>query len=99
MVQDIESQIVQESDQIISDSVKLCGIDVDKNELIKALKYDRNQYSKGYKDGVNDVLDNIRAEIEQTAYPIVHGVNNYEKGMTLYGILQIIDNYKAKAEG
>lgn len=45
-----------------------------------------------------DVLDKIRAEIEQNAYPIVHGVNNHEKGMTLYGVLQIIDKYKAESE-
>ena len=37
-------------------------------------------------------LDDIKAEIEQNAYPIVHGVNNHEKGMTLYGILQVLDN-------
>jgi hypothetical protein len=43
-------------------------------------------------------LDKIRAEIEQNAYPIVHGVNNHEKGMTLYGILQIIDKYKTESE-
>ena len=43
-------------------------------------------------------LDKIRAEIDQNAYPIVHGVNNHEKGMTLYGILQIIDKYKADSE-
>ena len=41
------------------------------------------------------VLDQIKAEIEQNAYPIVHGVNNHEKGMTLNGILQIINKYKA----
>jgi hypothetical protein len=41
------------------------------------------------------VLDQIRAEIEQNAYPIVHGVNNHEKGMTLNGILRVIDKYKA----
>lgn len=41
-----------------------------------------------------DVLDKIKAEIEQNAYPIVHGVNNHEKGMTLYGILQVIDKYR-----
>ena len=45
-----------------------------------------------------DVLDKIRAEIEENAYPIVHGVNNHEKGMTLYGILQVIDKYKAESE-
>ena len=38
-------------------------------------------------------IDAIRDEIEQNAYPIVHGVNNHEKGMTLYGILQIIDKH------
>ena len=45
-----------------------------------------------------DTLDRIRAEIEQNAYPIVHGVNNHEKGMTLYGILQIIDKYREDGE-
>ncbi len=45
-----------------------------------------------------DVLDKIRAEIVQNAYPIVHGVNNHEKGMTLYGILQIIDEYSGESE-
>ena len=27
---------------------------VDKEELLKALKYDRDQYNEGYKDGVNE---------------------------------------------
>ena len=51
---------------------------------------------KVIKQEVNVVLDKIRAEIEQNAYPIVHGVNNHEKGMTLYGILQIIDKYRGE---
>lgn len=54
---------------------------------IEACKYDKNK-----------VLDKIRAEIEQNAYPIVHGVNSHEKGMTLYGILQVIDKYKESEE-
>ena len=44
------------------------------------------------------ILDKIRTEIEQNAYPIVHGVNNHENGMTLYGILQIIDKYREVIE-
>ena len=55
-------------------------------------------YIRGYKDGKTDILDKIRAEIEKNSYPIVHGVNNREKGMTLYWILQIIDKYKAESE-
>ena len=56
------------------------------------------EYDRGYAKGKADVLDKIRAEIEQNAYPIVHGVNNHEKGMTLYGILEVIDKYKAESK-
>lgn len=51
-----------------------------------------NELAKG------PILDKIRAEIEQNAYPIVHGVNNRELGMTLYGILEVIDKYKTESE-
>ena len=30
------------------------GINIDKNELIRALKYDRAQYDKGYEDGYDE---------------------------------------------
>lgn len=32
------------------------GFDVDKEELMKALKYDREQYQKGYKDGRGSIV-------------------------------------------
>lgn len=54
---------------------------------------------KAYSDGANEMLDKIREEIEQNAYPIVGRFNNIEKGMTLYGILQVIDKYKVESEG
>lgn len=34
------------------------GITIDKEELIKALNYDRDQYRKGYEDGVRAKADN-----------------------------------------
>ena len=39
--------------------VSICqryGFNVDKDELAKALAYDRNQYDKGFKDGYNQAL-------------------------------------------
>lgn len=63
--QNIETQMVQEEEQMILEAIRKYDVIVDKEELIKAIKYDRNQYSKGYKDGVNDVLDKIRAEIKE----------------------------------
>ena len=39
------------------------GYDIDKDELIKALNYDRDQYNKGYVDGIKakqELLDLIQ---------------------------------------
>ena len=55
-------------------------------------------HSFSEQDIVKPILDKISAEIEQNAYPIVHGVNNHELGMTLHGILQVIDKYKTERE-
>lgn len=38
---------------IIVEIKKQVGIDINKDELIKALNYDRAQYNKGYLDGFN----------------------------------------------
>lgn len=42
------------------------GYKVDKDELIKALRYDRNQYEKGY----NDAVDNLQKTGKWTIVPI-----------------------------
>lgn len=69
------------------------NINVDKDELIKALNYDRNQYSKGYKDGIKDVLDKIRAELIQS---IQNGTIEIESGNE--ELFRIIDKYKESEE-
>ena len=40
-------------------SVQRYGFDVDKEELAKALNYDRNQYEKGHTDGYNKAIDDF----------------------------------------
>lgn len=42
-------------DQIVS-AVQQVGINVDKEELIKALQYDRYQYQKGYTDRDSEIV-------------------------------------------
>ena len=42
-----------------NDCVSICqnyGFNVDRDELAKALAYDRGQYDKGFKDGYNQAL-------------------------------------------
>lgn len=41
----------QEETAIMSEITRKIGVDVDKDELIRALNYDRHQYEKGYVDG------------------------------------------------
>lgn len=43
------------------------GIDVNKEELIKALQYDRDQYDKGYADGYEDAHEVIEKLTELIA--------------------------------
>lgn len=44
-----EMQLAYEGE--ILKAVRKCNIIVDKEELVKALNYDRDQYKKGYEDG------------------------------------------------
>ena len=37
-------------------AVQNVGVNVDKAELLKALRYDREQYQKGYKDRENKII-------------------------------------------
>lgn len=49
IVDDYQTTIEDEVMKVVRNT----GIFVDKEELIKALKYDRQQYEKGYQDGQN----------------------------------------------
>ncbi len=68
MMSDISEQIVKEQeDQFMYQFRQAIGYNIDKDELIKALQYDRDQYQKGYADALaesitkNDLVDYRRA--------------------------------------
>lgn len=46
----------------VAQAVQDVGIDIDKDELIRALKYDRNQYDKGYIAGYNRKASEVANE-------------------------------------
>ena len=47
---DIQHQMEKQTEGEILRVVWKCGVNVDKEELLNALKYDREQYEKGYRD-------------------------------------------------
>lgn len=50
----LQTKAQEDMENHIFESVQSVGVMVDKDELIKALEYDRQQYEKGYQDGKND---------------------------------------------
>jgi hypothetical protein len=53
----IIEQLNNEREEMVLHQIWKVGVDVNKEELIKALQYDRNQYEKGYKDGYADAVE------------------------------------------
>lgn len=51
IAEEIGRKIADEQDNYIVESCVKMGVNVDKDELVKALAYDRHQYEKGYADG------------------------------------------------
>lgn len=77
-VSDLRKEINAKQEEYIMQSIVSMGIDVDKNELIKALQYDREQYEKGYKDGkeelqakIDKAIDELRKEIEENHLNVI----------------------------
>lgn len=55
-ITEITKGIHAEIDNGIFKAVIESGIHIDKEKLIKALKFDREQYDEGYKDGRKDAI-------------------------------------------
>ena len=65
---DIHNEIIRQDEENCMYAIEqVIGYKVDKEELIKALQYDREQYDKGYRDGVKekfiDELEKVKKEI------------------------------------
>lgn len=62
LVQQLETSIREQQEKQVFEAVQKCGVDVDRDELIKALAYDRAQYAQGYSDGRADAQRWISVE-------------------------------------
>lgn len=70
IIKDYHMQIVKQQEDNVYRAVQEYGVTVDKEELVKALQYDRNQYEKGYKDAINDVLKTLEKVSAEYPYKI-----------------------------
>lgn len=70
----IEKQMRTEFDDNIYQAVQMYEISVDKDELIKALQYDRDQYNKGYVDGLAKAKSEVEDYRRNVVVPIIEAV-------------------------
>lgn len=57
----IQGQMRMEQENNILRAVYEQDIRVDKHELLRALQYDRGQYEKGYQDGFNQAVNQVKS--------------------------------------
>ena len=65
---EITKKLLGEEEDTIVSYIQTLDIRVDKDELVKALRYDRDQYNKGYADALEDVIKHGEWEITE-AWP------------------------------
>lgn len=79
--------------------VQQCGFDVNKEELARALIYDRDQYNKGYDDGytkaIEDFAQRISEVCEEQSFRVNLGSGHFNAGiktdiLTFDGVAEII---------
>ena len=56
LIRDVQTQFQKGVDEQVHQAVVSVGINVDKDELLRALQSDRGQYRKGYADGVAEAV-------------------------------------------
>ena len=73
-VETIRQQVQAKFEGDVMELIYSYGINVDKDELVKALKYDRDQYRKGFEDGCKGTIDKIKAEVAREIFAELESV-------------------------
>ena len=64
-VQVITNQMQTKLEGQILEVIQNVGVVLDKEELIKAMNYDRDQYASGFENGYNKAVDDLTANITE----------------------------------
>lgn len=84
LIEKAAKTIARDADEMIYSKVLGLGVDVSKEELVKALRYDREQYEKGYADGLKNA-------------DIVHGKWTYKGSSEQLGGTDATYDYECSA--
>lgn len=72
IITEMWTQVVKQRENDIYQAVQECGVTVDKEELVRALQYDRQQYEKGYEDGCKSSIKKFAAFLKDNSFLCDH---------------------------
>lgn len=82
---DIQTEFKRETESLIVSCVQNVGVDVNKDELVKALSYDRDQYDKGYADAMAEIV-----HCEDCVHRLRHN-DDYVCGINVLAYIRVTD--------
>lgn len=89
IMKQLTEDVVKQEENCLMVSVKeSVGFDVDKEELLKALAYDREQYQKGYEDALKKLSEHLH-DAEYLAKRVPNW--NIETTVGILTVINIID--------
>lgn len=60
IINEIQNRMIEDQENQVYQYVQNYIINVDKDELIKCLNFDRNQYNKGFADGIKEFAERLK---------------------------------------
>ena len=76
---DVLEEVHKKQEEYVYNYLFEIGVNVDKEELIKALQYDREQYTKGYRDGMQKLAERLTEKATSYMNEGSVSVNDIEK--------------------
>ena len=61
--QQLQTAVTENVDKQVYTAIQQVGVVVNKDELIKAINYDRNQYEEGYKNGYMKAKEDLKTAL------------------------------------
>ena len=72
MADEIVERMNEAIENEVLEAIFRVGVNVDKEELIKALSYDREQYVKGYADGTKEFAERVKELLKRECSTMVY---------------------------
>lgn len=91
LMRTMQTQIETDIETHVLTAIERVGVHVDKDELIKALQYDRNQYDKGFDDGRKETAKEVLQELKNRIVKAIYQYYN-ENGGGYYLAEDVIDD-------